>query len=255
MAASTSGFIWYELMTTDVAGAKDFYGHVVGWDMHEMNMPNMTYTVVQANHNGVGGIMPMPAHLVDAKVPAHWVGYIHTSDIDGMVRKITDKHGAIHVPPTEIPTVGRFAVLSDPTGAIFHLLQPNPGGELSSADAPGYIGWRELHTSDWPKAFAFYSTLFGWDRSRSVDMGPMGTYQLFSINGVDQGGMMNSPAAARRCFWLYYFNVDDIEAGGRRITERGGKVMQGPSEVPGGHWVIQATDPSGAWFALVGKKV
>jgi predicted enzyme related to lactoylglutathione lyase len=86
-----------------------------------------------------------------------------------------------------------------------------------------------------------------------MDMGPMGTYLLFNAGGDAIGGMMNDPAF-KRPMWLYYFNVDDIEAAQARVQAAGGSVLNGPHEVPGGSWVIQAQDPQGAKFALVGPR-
>jgi len=87
-----------------------------------------------------------------------------------------------------------------------------------------------------------------------MDMGPMGTYQLFTIGGAAVGGMFNSPAAQMARFWLYYFNVSDIDAAGKRVSDGGGKITQGPQQVPGGGWIIQASDPQGAAFALHGSR-
>jgi predicted enzyme related to lactoylglutathione lyase len=254
MARSQSGFIWYELLTHDVAAAKTFYGHVVGWTMGSMPGPNSNYTILQAAGTGVGGMMPMPPHLVDAKVPDHWVGYVYADNVDDAVAKIKSLGGSVHLAPTDIPDVGRFAVCADPQGALFQLLKPNQPGERVPSDEPGHITWHELHTTNWEKAFDFYATMFGWEKGRAMDMGPMGTYQLFTLKGADAGAMFNSPVATQRSFWLYYFNVDEIEAARKRIIDGGGKVMHGPSLVPDGSWIVQATDPKGAWFAVRGPK-
>jgi predicted enzyme related to lactoylglutathione lyase len=127
-------------------------------------------------------------------------------------------------------------------------------GERIPSNAAGHTGWHELHTTDWQKAFDFYSEMFGWGKGDSVDMGPMGTYQLFTLNGAAIGGMMNSPLATSTSFWLYYFNVDDIDAAATRVAANGGKILHGPQQVPGGGWIIQAADPQGAAFALFGSK-
>lgn len=257
MAAEQSAFVWYELMTTDVAAAKVFYGAVVGWKTQDMPMPDMTYTVIQAGETGIGGIMKLPREACDAGAKPGWVSYIYAADVDGAAAKVQRLGGTMHHVPTDIPNVGRFAMVADPQGAAFYLFKPAQPAQPDKHIPPntqGHIGWRELHTKDWPKAFDFYNEMFGWQKGNSVDMGPMGTYQLFTINGADVGGMMNSPAAATRCFWLYYFNVGDIDAAASRITGSGGKIMHGPQEVPGGGWIIQATDPQGAWFALVGSR-
>jgi uncharacterized protein len=254
MPASQNGFVWYELMTNDVAAAKSFYGDVVGWSTQDMPMPDMTYTVVQVGEIGVGGMMPLPKDAAAGMQPC-WLGYIYAADVDGSVAELQRLGGMLHHAPTDIPEVGRFAVVADPQGAIFYLFTPGQPGRREPSLTPGHTGWHELHTNDWPGAFDFYSTLFGWLKADSVDMGPLGTYQLFTIDGRAQGGMMNSPAAVTHRFWLYYFIVDDIDAAAARITRSGGKIMMGPHQVPGGGWIIQATDPQGAWFALTGPRL
>ena len=90
-------------------------------------------------------------------------------------------------------------------------------------------------------------------KSQAVEMGEMGTYQVFSHDGTDIGGMMglgNSPVPA----WLPYFGANGIDAAIARITKAGGKIAHGPTEVPGGAFIAVAQDPQGAWFAVVGPK-
>jgi predicted enzyme related to lactoylglutathione lyase len=149
--------------------------------------------------------------------------------------------------------VGRFAVVADPQGAPFvlfkgasDLLRP----ELA-ADAPGAIGWRELHAGERESAFAFYAKVFGWTKANAVDMGPMGIYQMFATGGATVGGMMTKTDATPRPFWLYYFNVDSIEAAVARIADSGGQIVNGPMQVPGGSWIVHGLDPQGVLFALV----
>ncbi len=254
MAGTESAFVWYELMTTDVAAAKAFYVKVVGWNTLDMPMPGMSYTVLEAGKAGMGGIMPMPREVCDAGMNPFWVGYIFAADVDGAANKLKQLGGKVLREPADIPTVGRFAVVADPQGAVFHLFKPQPTAERPPRIGPGHVGWHELHTTDWPRAFDFYHSLFGWPKGDSIDMGAMGTYQLFTIDGVAVGAMMNSPAATAHRFWLYYFNVGDIDAASARVTGAGGKVMHGPMEVPGSRWILQATDPQGAWFALLGSR-
>jgi uncharacterized protein len=250
MMSTQASFVWYELMTADVAAAKAFYGKVVGWTTQDVPMPDMTYTLLSVKDTQVGGMMALPQKGLK---PA-WVGYIGVDDVDGAAAKLQELGGKIHMPPSDIPNVGRFAVVADGQGAMFNLFkQANPGQPVVS-DAPGHTGWRELHTTDWPKAFALYSAMFGWAKGDCVDMGPLGKYQLFTINGQPAGGMFNSPAAGAGSFWLYYFHVDDIDAATKRVADAGGNILQGAQQVPGGSWIIQAADPQGASFALVGPR-
>ena len=116
MSDSHGRFIWYELMTSDTAGAKAFYGAIMGWDMDEMPMPGMTYTVVGPGQ-GMGGIMAIPEQAKAMGVPPNWTGYVAVDDVDASVAQVASLGGAVLVPPTDIPDIGRFAVIADPAGA------------------------------------------------------------------------------------------------------------------------------------------
>ena len=85
-------------------------------------------------------------------------------------------------------------------------------------------------------------------------MGDHGVYQLFAAGGSDIGGIMTKMAQSPAPFWLYYFNVDAIDAASARATKAGGQIINGPMEVPGGMWVVQCLDPQGAMFAMVASK-
>lgn len=102
----------------------------------------------------------------------------------------------------------------------------------------------------------FYESLFGWSKGIAVDMGAMGTYQLVVAEGGSEGfgGMFNKPPQVPANFWLYYFTVDLIHPAAERVTANGGKVLFGPSEVPGGAYIVQCQDPQGAMFVLTGPR-
>ena len=164
-------------------------------------------------------------------------------------------------PPAAADFAGRIAqakvaMMADPQGAPFYVakgLSPAPPPSFPMG-TPGTTGWNELMASDWEAAFAFYSKIFGWTKAEAHDMGPMGIYQLFAAGGPPIGGMMTKPAQVPVAHWGYYFNVDAVDAGAERITKGGGKIVNGPIEVPGGQWVVQAVDPQGAHFNLVAPK-
>jgi predicted enzyme related to lactoylglutathione lyase len=257
MAGAQSSFVWYELMSSDVAAAKAFYTKVIGWKTQDMPMPGMTYTLLSVGDTQIGGMMTLPKDAADAGMKPCWTSYIEVDDVDGAASKVRSLGGKIYTPPADIPNVGRFAVVADPQGASFNLFKSAQPGQRNVSSEPGYVGWHELHTNDAPKAFDFYNAMFGWLKGDAMDMGPMGTYQLFTIGGAAVGAMFNSPAAhadAAARFWLYYFNVGDIDAAAKRVSDGGGKIMHGPQQVPGGSWIVQAADPQGAAFALLGPK-
>jgi predicted enzyme related to lactoylglutathione lyase len=255
MTSSQGQFVWYELMTTDTKAAKDFYGKVVGWGAQDMQMPGMNYALFNAGETPVGGLMDLPADAKKMGAPPSWVGYVGVDDVDGTASKIKRLGGNVYVEPRDIPNIGRFAVVADPQQATFALFkgqESNPPPPVAP-NTPGHTGWRELAAADWQKAFAFYSDLFGWKKGEPHDMGPMGTYQIFTA-GDQPGGMFTKPPAMPVPFWLFYFNITNIDAGTQRVKAGGGQILNGPMEVPGGAWIIQCKDPQGAAFALVGPR-
>ena len=130
-------FIWYDLMTTDVAAAKVFYGKVVGWTMHDMAMPDMTYSVVQVGDKGIGGMMPLPKDAKEAGAQPAWLGYIYAADVDQAAAKLQELGGKIHHAPTDIPEYRPFCRGSRSSGSHVLFVQTWPAGRESSFDRSG----------------------------------------------------------------------------------------------------------------------
>lgn len=254
MSNSEKSFFWYELTTTDLDAAEAFYTAVVGWraEPFENAAASPRYVVVNAGDRGVGGLTTLPDEAAKMGVPAAWMGYFPTKDINGSVDALQKAGGVVDRPVYEVPGVGRFAVVADPQGAAFMFLEPNgPDQPPVPLNTPGHVGWHELYTTDWQQAFDFYSGQFGWVKDQPFDMELMGIYQLFSVDGVVSGGMMNKPEQIPNPVWLFYFNVAAIDDAAKRVVDNGGKIVMGPMEVPNGQWIVQCTDPQGAYFALL----
>src|SRR5258705_3672970 len=120
-------------------------------------------------------------------------------------------------------------------------------------ETPGRIGWHELASNDWEKGYAFYNALFGWQKADAMDMGAMGTYQIFSTGGPPVGGMFNKPPGVPAPFWLFYFNVGDFDAAVEGLKAGGGTVVHGPMGVPGGSLDVHGHEPQSAMCALVSR--
>jgi predicted enzyme related to lactoylglutathione lyase len=113
-------FVWNEVGTTDPHACKAFYTALFDWKIREMDMgPSGVYTIFQMEGRDIGGLYKMNAHQQQMGVPPHWLTYIGVEDVDASASKAEKIGGRILVPPTDIPNTGRFAVLSDPTGAAF----------------------------------------------------------------------------------------------------------------------------------------
>ncbi|EZP72719.1 Glyoxalase [Sphingomonas paucimobilis] len=263
MSDLTGKFFWYELMTSDPEAAIRFYGDVAGWTAQPFGgeRTDDPYHVVSGSAGPLGGIMRIPAEARDCGMTPWWGGYIGSADVDADARRLAEAGGSVKRAPEDIPGVGRFAVMGDPGGAVFMLLKGSSPDGMDAAPpmANGHVGWHELYSGDFDKDLAFYTSQFGWGRGQAMDMGEMGSYQLFSMSGAtgfDQmsGGMMPRPKEMPEPAWLFYFAVPDIDAALEKVKAGGGTVLNGPVEVPGGAWIIQATDPQGAMFALVGMR-
>jgi uncharacterized protein len=252
---SAAHFVWYELMTAEASAAIAFYTEAIGWKAEDSGMPGMAYTLLKVGDAQVAGLMPTPVEMQTRGTPSTWSGYIAVDDVDAMEARVLEAGGQVLRPAEDIPEVGRFAVVADPQGASLMLFKParNDPPPMPPAEAPGTIGWHELRARDGAAVFGFYAALFGWTRGEALDMGPLGTYQLFEIDGVPSGAVMNKTSDVPMPGWRYYFRVDALDAALRRVQRLGGTVTMGPSEVPGGLWVAHALDPQGAVFALMSK--
>jgi predicted enzyme related to lactoylglutathione lyase len=248
-------FAWYELITTDVAAAKTFYTAVMGWSAWDAPAPGRPYVVFTAGNAAVGGLMSLPQDARDMGVTPCWIGYVGVDDVDASAERVKRLGGVIHVPPTDVGNISRFAIFSDPQAARLALVQWRQGGRppLAEPDAPGRVGWHELLAADGETALTFYEALFGWQKA-DHESDATGTYQLFAAGGETIGGMVAKPATVPSPFWLYYFNVGDVDAAAQRVTSGGGRIISAAAEMPGGSWIVQCTDPQGAMFALEGQR-
>ena len=258
MSAAKGRFVWYDVATTDVEASKAFYTEVIGWNTRQWGGPE-EYTMMCVGERPIGGFMTLPEEDKQMGAPPHWIAYTAVPDVAATAAQAERLGGRILKGATEIPEVGSFAVLADPQGAVFAVFavfatrdeMPTPAG----GPVPGDFTWHELNTTDYEAAWSFYSALFGWQPTQAMDMGEEhgGTYFMYNCPGdeASMGGMSNIAKAMNvPPHWLYYVSVDDIDAALARITARGGQVLNGPMEVPGGDKVAQCMDPQGVAFAI-----
>jgi predicted enzyme related to lactoylglutathione lyase len=247
-------FAWYELLTTDLAAAGAFYGQVVGWGVKDASTTGQAYTVFTAGNAPMGGLMELPEEGRRLGATPRWVGYVSVDDMDATAAQIRRLGGAIFVPPTD-SNIGRISVVADPQKATFALVKEPAYGKRKPGrlDEPRRVGWHELLAADRKEIFDFYGELFGWQKA-NTETDPADLYQLFSAGGHTIGGMLTKlPSVSQPC-WLYYFNVEDIGVAAKRVNAGGGRILQGPIELPDGCWIARCADPQGALFALQGAR-
>jgi predicted enzyme related to lactoylglutathione lyase len=117
-------FSWSELMTSDPKAATEFYGALFGWKFETMSGLQGPYQIVKVGDIGVGGIMKTPAQA--GQMPTAWGCYVTVDDVDETAKKVSRLGGKLLMPPTDIPTVGRFAVIEDPQGAMLNIITYAP---------------------------------------------------------------------------------------------------------------------------------
>ncbi len=260
MANAHGDFIWYELMTPDPAAAKTFYDAVVGCSMEAEGgaMPNGSeYRMIHAP-DGIpaGGVLTLTEQMTSGGARPGWVGYIGVEDVDAAVEKATEAGASVHLPPMDMEGVGRMAMLADPFGAPFYVMRGTPevGSGAYQTMSTGHVGWNELSTPDPEAARSFYYDLFGWTDGEAMPIGELGTYQMFDQNGQSIGGVWRTPSEEMPPSWQFYVAVDDIDRAHRAIQDGGGTALGEPQEIPGGMFSINAIDPQGAAFSIVGPR-
>jgi predicted enzyme related to lactoylglutathione lyase len=249
MTDATPGrFVWYDHLARDPQDVVHFYTHVVGWTSQPFAHG---YTMFVGKQGPLAGTVGLPEQARAMGAPPHWTANVYVADVDATCREVRKLGGRVLVEPNDVPNVGRVGVIADPQGALINVFQPVRPMALRDVSQPGEFVWHELATTDHEAAFAFYNALFGWKKSRDFDMGAMGKYLLYGIDGVDLGGMFTKPKdMPMPPHWLYYVQVADLDAAIERAKAKEAKLLNGPMEVPGGARIAQLMDPQGAAFAL-----
>ena len=250
-------FFWYELLTEDAAAAGEFYGPILGWNVRDAGMEGTHgYRLFGPADGDVGGMMDLPEDAKASGMRPAWLGYVVVDDVDAAAEKIVAAGGRQYMPPTDVPGVIRFAMMADPQGAAFYVGRGLMEGHTSNAWDSGKVGhcnWNELGTTDQDAAWNFYGGQFGWKKGDVMPMGEMGEYQFLDHGGTTIGAFMRQQEG-RPAMWLFYFGVADIDKATEGVKSGGGTVFHGPSEIPGGSFIIVAADPQGAMFGLVGPR-
>jgi predicted enzyme related to lactoylglutathione lyase len=251
-------FVWHDLSTTDIEGAKEFYGAIAPWTSKPWDDDGDFFLWENAG-TPVGGVMRLSG-LADmtsdgvASLP-RWLPSVYVYDVDACARQVPKLGGRVLMQPREIPHVGCWAIITGPEGAPLSIFEP------SSASPPGHEGqprvgefaWHELMSNDWQASLRFFGALFNWEKIDQHDMGSNGTYVIFGQKNQRLGGMFNGRADVGQPSWTSYVEVPSVKEVTEKVKSLGGTVVREPHEVPGGSWIALCADPQGATFALTSQ--
>jgi predicted enzyme related to lactoylglutathione lyase len=237
---------WVDLSSADLEASVSFYGDLFGWQVPEL--PNSAemggYRRATLDGDDVAGMVP----LQQEGQPQVWSTYVSVEDAAATAAKVTAAGGGVMFEPMDVMGLGKMAIFTDPSGAVFGVWEPGTFAGAARVNEAGAICWNELGTRDPEGAKAFYGEVFGWtakEHKMERNEGQPGpeTYVEFlragdgqSIAGMmDISGMLPDEVPAH---WLVYFGVDDADAAAEKVKAAGGEVKFGPVTIPAGRFAV-----------------
>ena len=236
-------FVWFECVTDDIEASKAFYTETLGWKSDVMDMGEQKYTMLGASADKTS------CGVINAQmegVPNHWTSYVSVEDVDAAAQRVKDNGGEVIVPPTDIPTIGRFSLVKDPEGATFNLFK----GEESDDNASADFHWNELYSDDIDKLAPFYEKVLGYTATQ-MDMPGGGKYTIFKRGDTDVAGGMTKPDKDIPSMWLPYAAVPDCDAAVERAKQHKGQVKMGPIDAEGIGRFAVLIDSQGAALGVI----
>ena len=156
-------FVWFDLITDDIAASRTFYGTVFGWTFRSLGDGTSAYTAIQLGQSDIGGML-VPAG--ERPTQARWISLISVADPAASARLTERRGGKVLVPPVAVPRRGTHAVLADPEGAVFGVVRSSTGDPPDVAVPDGDFFWVDLFCRDPATEAAFYRDLAGYEVSQ-----------------------------------------------------------------------------------------
>jgi predicted enzyme related to lactoylglutathione lyase len=247
----TGKIIFVELVTPDIAAAKQFYAGLFGWTFRDSRDGGLQYAQASLGGHTVAGLVQRDLPAGEHRQPA-WLSFLSVPDVDA-AKATASGHGAkVLFEPRSFPDRGREAVFADPQGAVFAVLASSSGDPADVLAAPGEWIWSSLITSDPDTGAAFYQTLFGYEVFELP--AAKGTEHLLLASDNYARASLNSLPAntpGMHSHWLNYVRVDDAVRITARVVALGGQVLVEPRVDRHGGKVAVVADPQGAPFGLL----
>jgi hypothetical protein len=242
-------FCWIELATSDQNAAKQFYGSLFGWSYTDFPMgPDDLYTIFKLEGRDAAAAYTIRPDQKAQGVPPHWMVYVAVKSADETAALVGGLGGKVLAPPFDVFTLGRMAVIQDPTGATFSLWEAKSHHGIGIADVPGTFCWADLMTPDVERASKFYTELFGWKLTPGQDH----SGYLHIANGEKFiGGIPPAHTAANNPpHWIAYLAVTDCDKSTADAEKLGATAYVKPTSIEKTGKFAVLADPQGAAFAL-----
>jgi predicted enzyme related to lactoylglutathione lyase len=241
-------FVWRELFSTDVDASIKFYTELFGWTSSKMDMGGSDYVMFAFGEEQVGGLM---AVTEDMPRRSHFLDYVTVDDVDAAYAKIEEIGGRTLRAPMDIPGIGRFAVASDPQGAVFAVFKGEEEGATDTDRTPPDFTfcWSEVHARNVDSLVPFYHAIFGWTAEPMPADRP--TVVFSTVMGKQVATCMQLPEGTEvPPHWIDYVAVPDTDEYAGKADTLGATILVPPTTIPNMGRFSVLTDPTGAPFAL-----
>jgi len=247
--AASGEFVWRDLVTSDPAAARKFYGELLGWTFEETSAFGRPYLLAKQGGRYVGGIVQMPSG--NDRGGSQWLSYLSVGNLEAALATVEAAGGRRIVGPAEVSGVGRAALVWDAQGAPVGLAEVGERLDgMAGGQGNGEFFWMESLANDVPAALAFYRGLAGYEvEAHAAAAVP---YYLLK-SGSAQAGLFQNPVAGVTPNWLAYVRVADPAALASKVPALGGRVILAPSPGLRDGTLAVIADPTGAVIALQKK--
>ena len=238
-----------DLASSDPQRSQDFYARLFGWTVQEMGPDLGNYVNFSKNGVLVAGLVPNP----QPDSPDGWTTYLSSPDAKAAADATLAAEGRVLLEPMPVMSLGSMAVVTDPSGGVIGVWQPEQHRGYGLSDEDGTPVWSELHTHDYSAAVRFYQQVFGWETVVMSDTAEL-RYTVFEKDGLQYAGIMDAAEflpADIPSNWQVYFQADDVDATLARAKKHGAKIPMAAEDIPGvGRFGI-LQDPTGAILAVM----
>ena len=240
--------VFAALVTPDLLAAERFYTSLFDWQFQNAYVGDRLFGEASFNGRTVAAIVQRPLH--DGKLPV-WRSFLSTGNVDKSVQSAVQNGASVLVEPHQLANLGRDALLADPQGAVFGLLESSSGDPPDTLAAPGEWIWSSLVTTDPQQGAAFYKTVLGYDTFNLPDpqesrhfILASETFARASVNPLPS----NRPVHPR---WISYVRVEDLTEMVGKATALGARIVVPPHQDRNGGTIALIADPAGALFGLL----
>ena len=242
-------FTWFDMATPKPVEQQDFYASLFGWSFRSPGQSDDDYALIVNRGRAIGGMFrhEPPGGEQDG---ALWIALMSVTSVDEAIATTQSSGGAVQVQAATVPDRGRHALLTDPAGAIFGVLDSSTGDPPDYQVEMGDVIWVDLFARDVPGMIRFYSGLAPYEISTRPIVQDV-ERNILSAHGMPRAGIVPVDEEANRAAWVPYVRVENVAATLEKVVEGGGFAIVAPDERILNGNVAVFVDPFGGVTGIV----